>query len=111
PAVPALVSAPVRIADAGAAALLRPGDRVDVLAAARGRPDAEPRLLARAARVSRVPPPDSARSGGSAVSGGFDASDVAGDAEGALVVLSVPRHTAVALAGAGVSERLAVVVC
>ncbi|MET9916862.1 RcpC/CpaB family pilus assembly protein [Streptomyces sp. NPDC006435] len=90
-----LVSAPVRIADAGAVRLLRPGDRVDVIAAGEGGPGAAVRVLAKGARVADVPraPTDGA----------------AGD--GALVVLSVPRETAASLAGAGISSRLAVALC
>ncbi|MFF8913938.1 hypothetical protein ACF08M_11560 [Streptomyces sp. NPDC015032] len=88
-----LVSAPVRIADAGTVRLLRPGDRVDVIAA--GRTGADARVLAKGARVADVPQ-DPAE----------------GSAEdGALVVLSVPRSTAASLAGAGISARLAVTLC
>ncbi|MEU5579730.1 RcpC/CpaB family pilus assembly protein [Streptomyces huasconensis] len=86
------VTAPVRIADAAAAALLRPGDRVDVIAA-EGPPGSgvKPRVVAAGARVSEVP------------------EQAEGPAEsGALVVLSVPRDTASRLAGAGASARLAV---
>ncbi|WP_349632789.1 RcpC/CpaB family pilus assembly protein [Streptomyces sp. ML-6] len=90
-----LVSAPVRIADAGAVRLLRPGDRVDVIAAGGSGSGADVRVLAKGARVAEVPqaPADGA----------------AGD--GALVVLSVPRETAASLAGAGISSRLAVALC
>ncbi|MEU1017622.1 RcpC/CpaB family pilus assembly protein [Streptomyces sp. NPDC005898] len=86
------VSAPVRIADATTAGLLRPGDRVDVIAV-EGTPGggAKPRVVAAAARVSEVP------------------EQPEGPAEsGALVVLSVPRDTASRLAGAGANARLAV---
>ncbi|WP_223775140.1 RcpC/CpaB family pilus assembly protein [Streptomyces sp. 135] len=72
--------------------LLRPGDRVDVIAA-EGPPGsgAKPRVVAAGVRVSEVP------------------EQAAGAAEsGALVVLSVPRDTASRLAGAGASARLAV---
>ncbi|MFF3645911.1 hypothetical protein [Streptomyces sp. NPDC002564] len=88
----ARVTAPVRIADAEAVRLLRPGDRIDVIAAG-GSPagGAEPRVVAAGARVSQVPDPGD------------------GPVEsGALVVLSVPRDTAARLAGAGASARLAV---
>nr|WP_262375503.1 hypothetical protein [Streptomyces sp. sk2.1] len=90
-----LVSAPVRIADAGTVRLLRPGDRVDVIAAGEDGSGAGVRVLAKGARVADVPraPADGA----------------AGD--GALVVLSVPRETAASLAGAGISSRLAVALC
>ncbi|MGA4849439.1 RcpC/CpaB family pilus assembly protein [Streptomyces sp. G5(2025)] len=91
----ATVSAPVRIADPAAAALLRPGDQVDVIAT-EGPPGSggKPRVVAAGARVSQVPEvPESAD----------------GPVEsGALVVLSVPRDTASRLAGAGASARLAV---
>ncbi|MBM7171171.1 hypothetical protein JQK87_22760 [Streptomyces sp. G44] len=86
------VAAPVRIADAAAAALLRPGDQVDVIAA-EGPPGsgARPHVVAAGARVTEVP------------------EQAEGPAEsGALVVLSVPRATASRLAGAGASARLAV---
>ncbi|MFI6879230.1 RcpC/CpaB family pilus assembly protein [Streptomyces sp. NPDC050400] len=95
------VSAPVRIADAGAVRLLRPGDRVDVVA---GRADGGPgvRVLASGARVASVPEEESSQG-----SGGAGEPALSG---GALVVLSVGRETAVRLAGAGASSRLAVTV-
>ncbi|MFI7386045.1 RcpC/CpaB family pilus assembly protein [Streptomyces sp. NPDC049813] len=91
------VSAPVRIADAGAVRLLRPGDRVDVVAArADGRPGV--RVLASGARVASVPEEGTAsEQPGDPAAGG-----------GSLVVLSVGRATAVRLAGAGAGSRLAV---
>ncbi|MPY41204.1 hypothetical protein FNH04_15185 [Streptomyces phyllanthi] len=88
-----MVAAPVRIADSAAVRLLRPGDRVDVIAAeesVRGGHDA--RVVARGARVTRVPTASAGESG-------------------ALVVLSVPRPTAARLAGAGATSRLAVTLC
>ncbi|MFF4170837.1 hypothetical protein [Streptomyces sp. NPDC001744] len=90
------MSAPVRIADAATVRLLRPGDRVDVIAAphAQWGEEGEARVIATDARVAEVPLPDESRPDG-----------------GALVVLSVPRATAAALAGAGVTSRLAVTVC
>ncbi|MEU9858692.1 hypothetical protein [Streptomyces sp. NPDC047974] len=99
PAPVRLVSAPVRIADAEAVRLLRAGDRVDVIAAPfanspLGNGDSTARVVARAARVAEVPRPGETRSDG-----------------GALIVLSVPRATATALAGAGVTSQLAVTVC
>ncbi|MGW8888850.1 RcpC/CpaB family pilus assembly protein [Streptomyces sp. NPDC055749] len=87
-----LVSAPVRIADAATVRLLRPGDRVDVIAADDA--DSDARVVAKGVRVASVPRTD-------------DGPDSGG---GALVVLSVERETATALAGAGVSGRLAVAV-
>ncbi|MEU1657569.1 CpaB family protein [Streptomyces griseofuscus] len=91
-----LVAAPVRIADAATVRLLRPGDRVDVIAAqdpaAGGGGGA--RVLAREVRVTRVPEP------------------LDGAAEsGALVVLAVPRALAAGLVGASATARLAVTLC
>ncbi|MFE4990351.1 hypothetical protein ACFRH4_03210 [Streptomyces mirabilis] len=83
------VAAPVRIADAATVRLLRPGDRVDVIAAYGG---GEGRVVAAGARVAEVP-------------------DFAATETGALVVLSVPRATAARLAGAGTTARLAVTLC
>ncbi|WP_251055454.1 hypothetical protein, partial [Streptomyces sp. ISL-66] len=91
PAVARMVSAPVRIADAGTVRLLRPGDRVDVVAAER---TGAPRVVAAGARVAEVPDPEKGVGDG-----------------GALVVLSVPRETARALVGAGTVSRLAVTLC
>ncbi|MGW5045646.1 RcpC/CpaB family pilus assembly protein [Streptomyces griseoluteus] len=94
-----LVRAPVRIADAATVRLLRPGDRVDVVAAQeRSAPagDGSARVLARGARVVRLPePPERAPGEGSVT-------------EGALVVLAVPRATAARLVGANPMARLAV---
>jgi hypothetical protein len=88
------VAAPVRIADAETVRLLRPGDRVDVVAA---EPGGGTSVLARGARVTEVP--ETADPGGS------------GGPGGALVVLSVPRGTAAKLVGAGALARLAVTLC
>ncbi|MDP5312549.1 hypothetical protein [Streptomyces poriferorum] len=88
-----LVSAPVRIADAETVRLLRPGDRVDVIASEGA--GAGSRVLAKGARVTRVP-----------------AESAEGSTEnGALIVLSVPRATATTLAGAGISAGFAVILC
>ncbi|MDC0772916.1 hypothetical protein [Streptomyces sp. HD] len=88
------VSAPVRIADGATVRLLRPGDRVDVIAAEETATGGAAEVVARGARVSKVPEP----------------LDAAGDS-GALVVLSVPRSTAARLAGASATARLAVTLC
>ncbi|MGW2334980.1 hypothetical protein ACWCXS_13580 [Streptomyces sp. NPDC001685] len=88
------VSAPVRIADAATVRLLRPGARVDVIAAGGNGPRGDAEVVARGARVAQVPEP----------------LDAAGDS-GALVVLSVPRPTAARLAGASATARLAVTLC
>ncbi|WP_262700536.1 MULTISPECIES: hypothetical protein [Streptomyces] len=132
---PAMVSAPVRIADAAAVRLLHPGDRVDVLAAplpdtARTRSSGTTaRVVARGVRVAEVPgarsaratdgradggapepDPDTDASGDGALDGG-GALDGAAIGGGALVVLTVPRADATALAGAAVDSRLAVTLC
>ncbi|MGK5555860.1 RcpC/CpaB family pilus assembly protein [Actinomadura kijaniata] len=86
---PGTVAAPVRIADAEAARLLRPGDRVHVLdapkpdAVSEARPSAPTRLVASSAPVIMVPRAADNASG-----------------QGALVVLAVDRTQAAALAGA-----------
>lgn len=91
-----LVTAPVRIADVATVRLLRPGDRVDVIAAAHspagGESDA--RVVATGALVESVP-----RAPGSAGGGG------------ALVLLTVARDVAAELAGASTNSRLAVTLC
>ncbi|MFC8231305.1 RcpC/CpaB family pilus assembly protein [Streptomyces sp. NPDC057287] len=98
-----LVSAPVRIADAATVGLLRPGDRVDVIASVDG--ESEARVVARDVRVADVPV---APGTGDGSAPGSDGGAMPGS--GALVVLSVERDTAAALAGAGASGRLAVAV-
>ncbi|TXS31071.1 hypothetical protein EAO71_16390 [Streptomyces sp. ms191] len=106
-----LVSAPVRIADAATVRLLRPGDRVDVIAAPGrtslgGGGDGEARVVATGARVTGVPrPADPGPDAGVGADGG------SGGERGALIVLSVPRSVATALAGAGMASQLAVVLC
>ncbi len=96
------VSAPVRIADAAAAGLVRPGDRVDVIATGTtdrgsGAGSAPPRVVARGVLVEQVP-----RSSGGGEPGLQD---------GALLVLEVSRRTATELAGAAAASRLAVALC
>ncbi|MGP3635206.1 RcpC/CpaB family pilus assembly protein [Streptomyces sp. 24-1644] len=100
-----LVSAPVRIADAATVRLLRPGDRVDVIAADDA--DSDARVVAKGVRVASVPRP----AGDTADTAGDTATDgLPGQGGGALVVLSVERDIATALAGAGASGQLAVAV-
>ncbi|MEU5734312.1 hypothetical protein ABZ797_36210 [Streptomyces antimycoticus] len=137
---PAMVSAPVRIADAATVRLLHPGDRVDVLAtplpdATRtGSSGTTARVVARGVRVADVPGSRSGRSadsgadggapeagaeasgdgtgnGDSALDGGAVNGDGVLDGGGALVVLTVPRADATALAGAAAGSRLAVTLC
>ncbi|WP_432253010.1 RcpC/CpaB family pilus assembly protein [Streptomyces sp. HNM1019] len=137
---PAMVSAPIRIADAAAVRLLHPGDRVDVLAtplpdAARARSSrTTARVVARGVRVAEVPGARSAHpTDGRADGSGAPEADAKADADaaassneapygggvldgpadggGALVVLTVPRADATALAGAAADSRLAVTLC
>ncbi|WTG01880.1 RcpC/CpaB family pilus assembly protein [Streptomyces sp. NBC_01590] len=110
-----LVSAPVRIADAETVRLLRPGDHVDVIASgesgtragAGAGTGAGARVLAKGARVAEVP---QTLADGSEGSGAFVGSGGYTE-DGALIVLAVPRETATALAGAGISSQLAVILC
>ena len=91
---PSLVAAPVRIADAGAVRLLRVGDRVDVVATDPA--DGRAEVATEAAPVVALPRGTRA---------GQDSSTLSG---GALVVLAVPRSTAVALAGSAATDLLSV---
>lgn len=110
----AYVMAPVRIADAATVRLLRPGDRVDVIAAEERPAGGEARVLARGARVTDVPDDPlhdaDGTEGTEGTGGGADAMS-GGVNGGALVVLSVPRATAAALVGASSTARLAVTLC
>lgn len=118
-----LVATPVRIADPGAVALLRAGDRVDVLAAATSQPDAAPASVGAPAGPSATDPVSAAASadGGGARSATVVAAGVAvvsvpapGQdgplADGALVVLATSPEVAARLAAAAVSDRLSVLV-
>ncbi|WP_344326607.1 RcpC/CpaB family pilus assembly protein [Streptomyces macrosporus] len=102
------VEAPVRIPDAAVVRLLRPGDRVDVLATAPADEHSadtrtgRARIVARNVRVAAVPGPDGE-------AGSPDGAH--GEEAGALVVFSVPRPTALRLAGAAAHSRLAVTLC
>ncbi|SEE98922.1 hypothetical protein SAMN05216533_4953 [Streptomyces sp. Ag109_O5-10] len=89
-----MVTAPVRIADAATVRLLRPGDRVDVIAAGDPAAGGAARVIARGVRVTRLPEPV----------------DAAAES-GALVVLAVPRASAAQLVGASATARLAVTLC
>lgn len=132
------VLAPVRIADAGVAGLLKPGDVVDVLAV--GGEDGGPaRVVARAARVAEITgaakaphadrntdatgaettgaagAPESIQAPDEAAAPGLPegqwpsgAPGLTDGGDGALVVVAVPRSVAAALAGAAAGGRLAV---
>ncbi|NMO37344.1 hypothetical protein HG826_27925 [Streptomyces sp. GMY01] len=131
------MTAPVRIADAETVRLLRPGDRVDVIAAGDPAAGGTARVLAHGARVVRVPrattggtdadAPGGTSRGGSVPDGaipdgaipdgaipdgaipvGADGALPAGTDGGALIALRVPPATAARLAGASATTRLAV---
>ncbi|MEU2283066.1 hypothetical protein ABZ614_14225 [Streptomyces sp. NPDC013178] len=96
------VEAPVRIADAAAVRLLRPGDRVDVIAADRSAAGGAARVIARRALVTKVPEPLDGVVGAADPTGGEVVDG------GALVVVSVSPSTAARLAGASATAQLAV---
>lgn len=117
------VTAPVRLADGGAATFLRAGDRVDVLAAegpgagSAGGFRGKARRIATCARVLRVPgAPASGETRGSGEAPWPELDEPAAGG-GALILLRVRRATAEALAGAapssgsGAGARLVVAVC
>jgi pilus assembly protein CpaB len=97
-----LVATPVRIADPAVAALLRPGDIVDVLAADGGAPGAAtvPGASVVAAGVHVVTVPQQSTS----------AFDAGSSAAGGLVVLATTAETARALTAAAASAPLAVTI-
>ncbi|MEO3976162.1 hypothetical protein [Streptomyces sp. CAU 1734] len=90
-----LIAAGVHVADARTVRLLRPDDRVDVIATPgfrAGEPDPpDARVVARSLRVAEV--------------------RRVSETSGALVVLSVPRAVAGALAAAGATSAMAVTLC
>ncbi len=88
---PGHVLAPLRLGDAAVARLLRPGDRIDILAAHEQAEAAT--VVADAVRVATVPQVAADEPGGT----------------GALVLLDVDRRTATALARAAVSATLTVI--
>ncbi|HEY2173538.1 MAG TPA: SAF domain-containing protein [Mycobacteriales bacterium] len=87
---PGTVSVPVRLADADTAALLHPGDRVDVLAVPAGAESGPATVIARDLPVVTVPRPRAASA-----------------TDGALVVLAAPEPVAGLLAGAA-ADRVTV---
>ncbi|SDY59170.1 Flp pilus assembly protein CpaB [Modestobacter sp. DSM 44400] len=89
---PGQVAAPVRLADLAVAALLRPGDRVDVLASPADAGAAE--VVAADALVLSAPP--------------AEATGPAAGADGGLLVLAVSAETAARLAGSATSATLTV---
>jgi Flp pilus assembly protein CpaB len=110
-----LVSAPVRLADAQAARLLQPGQRIDVLAADTSTTpglDAAGATTATvvAANVQVVAVPRAASPSGLGGGGGSGDANESIGVDGALVVLATSAAQARALAQAEVSARLSAVV-
>jgi Flp pilus assembly protein CpaB len=87
------VAAPVRLADLAVATLLRPGDRVDVLATAADAGAAE--VVAAGALVVSAPPAETP-------------DPPSGDRGAGLLVLAVPAETAARLAAAATNSTLTV---
>jgi pilus assembly protein CpaB len=87
------VAAPVRLADLAVATLLRPGDRVDVLATAADAGAAD--VVAAGALVVSAPP-------------GRTPDPPSADREAGLLVLAVPAETAARLAAAATNSTLTV---
>ncbi|WP_338018027.1 RcpC/CpaB family pilus assembly protein [Streptomyces taklimakanensis] len=112
----------MRVPDAAVVRLLRPGDRVDVLAVPAGSPPgggsvagapsgpspAPARTVARGVRVAAVPDPLPASV---PEHGGPEGSAEPTGEAGALVVLSVTRSTAARILSAAAHSRLAVTLC
>lgn len=87
---PGQVAAPVRLADLAVAALVRSGDRIDVLATAEGSPTAE--VVAEGALVLAAAGPGTATDGGSA----------------GLLLVAVPPEVAARLAAAATAATLTI---
>jgi len=103
---PGTVVVPVRLADPGVATLLRPGDRVDLFAAATsasGSPVAE-RLAERALVLPHPSPGADSDSSGGLLGSGTDA------AEGTLTLVAVAPEQASSLAGASAWAGISAVV-
>lgn len=110
-----LVAAPVRLADAGEAALLKAGDFVDVLAASSAGIGADSdhpttggaQTVASSVQVIVVP--DSTQSTSSGLLGGNSRKPASSGDAGSMIVLAVDPTTASTLAGAATRSRLSVV--
>jgi hypothetical protein len=111
-----LVAVPVRFADAGSAGYLRPGDRIDVLAARDASPGEPPGPSGPAPGSGPDPGPGAPR-GETAVAVDVSVLEIAHAAEagsltrsapedGGLVFLAVDNATAARLARAAVADRL-----
>ncbi len=102
-----VVAAPVRLADPGQAALVRPGDLVDVLAArAVDGGGQTATVVAADATVITIPGSDEAISDSGLIGSGSSSN---GLGQGHLVVLAVGEYTATDLAAAATRSQLSVV--
>jgi Flp pilus assembly protein CpaB len=108
---PGSVAAPVRIADAGEVTLVRPGDRVDVLASAASGASGTSGTSGTSGDggQSNGATQTAAPVASGAVVLSVPTSASSGVTDGGLVVLAVPAETARALAGAATSDRLSLV--
>lgn len=105
---PGAVAVPVRFADAGAVALLRAGDRIDVLAAADDPTGLDPTAVDADPPGPRPPPtaPVARVVASDVVVLVVPAADPAGVSDGALVVVACPPAVARVLAAAAATARL-----
>lgn len=101
---PGVVAVPVRIADAGAVRLLRPGDRVDVLAVS------GPALADPGVDTPGPAPPSRARVVASAIPVIALPRDHSSPEQGALIVLAAGKDQAQTLAAAAGSARLSLTI-
>lgn len=97
------VAVPVRVADAASAALLRPGDVIDVLAAAAPEVPGDPAVVRARVVASAVPVLTLVEQRG----GGFGGTGIE---RGALLVVASTPETAAVLASAAVTSRLSVTI-
>jgi Flp pilus assembly protein CpaB len=114
-----LVAVPVRLADPGALAVLRPGDLVDVLAA---RPAGDPTLADSLTAPDRASPPGLAAvvaagvrviavpAAGANVEDSIGAASTVLGGDGALVILATTPQAAQRLAAAAVTSSLSAIV-
>ncbi len=97
-----LVAVPVRIADPEAAALVRPGDHIDLLAAGAV---TSARVVASAVRVLAVPGAGGNPAGVTGALGG----SLTANSSGALLLVAATPETAALLAAAAVTDRISLV--
>lgn len=101
-----LVAAPIHLSDAEQTSLIRPGDRVDVIAAHSSDRDTQTAVvIAPDAIVLTIPAREKASAGGGLLdSGGAGSID-----SKSLIIVAVPGQTATDLAAAGTHDQLSIV--